>query len=596
VISHDRAQELISARMDAPLPPGEQRELQSHLVSCAVCREFAAESATLARSLDTLPSLAPSPRVSRAVMTAIQADDDGWAWLRRGLQVVSSPGMAVASAVALVVALSSALIIALNAPSDLPGGAAEGTIAAVAVAPLPTEIPTPTAIPEPTATRPPLRTVAPAAAPTETPVPRPTATSVPTVEVAAEPVIEPSLAPVYEEPTFVPVAEDPALAMAPAETASEPSADLAQAAAPEVAATGEEAPQAAPDGGQNGDGSRKRDGRRKEDPEAAPSDGGSEAAPQPVATEAAPIPDQAVAAMESAGSSGAVSLPPAPLMPMPPSQAFLPITPTPADQSTPAPEDTATQAEAPQVAEQPPADTIVEGERVKNREKRKKSKNGNDVYEWQQTAHVDQALGWSSQSLAEFQTMLEPQVTDEPVAETSETLPPDSGTSDSATDASAVSETSTDATTSDVAESSDTSEEPREIDPVTGYEIDPATGFLIDPNTGYLIDMATGRIIDPRTGYVVHPYTGLLIDPATGALLDPVTLEVVVPAGFGSDTPAYMPGDDAMRDQIEGVVDSTYDNATYKVEPATDGPVQPVGEIVVPTESGDSIEIGNPVG
>ena len=129
-----------------------------------------------------------------------------------------------------------------------------------------------------------------------------------------------------------------------------------------------------------------------------------------------------------------------------------------------------------------------------------------------------------------------------------------------------------------------------QYDPATGLEIDPATGLLIDPSTGYLLDLVNGRVIDPRTGYLVHPMTGLLIDPATGAQLDPVTLAVVIPAGFGSDTPEYVPGSDSMRDVIEGVVDDTYDNATYKVIPPTDGPVQPVGEIVVPTESGDAIE------
>jgi len=130
-----------------------------------------------------------------------------------------------------------------------------------------------------------------------------------------------------------------------------------------------------------------------------------------------------------------------------------------------------------------------------------------------------------------------------------------------------------------------------QYDPATGLEIDPATGLLIDPSTGYLLDLVNGRIIDPRTGYLVHPMTGLLIDPATGAQLDPVTLAVVIPAGFGSDTPEYVPGSgDAMRGTIEGVVDNTYDNATYQVIPPTDGPVQPVGEIVVPTEAGDAIE------
>ena len=106
-----------------------------------------------------------------------------------------------------------------------------------------------------------------------------------------------------------------------------------------------------------------------------------------------------------------------------------------------------------------------------------------------------------------------------------------------------------------------------QYDPATGLEIDPATGLLIDPVTGYLLDLVNGRIIDPRTGYLVHPMTGLLIDPATGAQLDPVTLAIVIPAGFGSDSPEYVPGSDSMRGAIEGVVDDTYDDATYQVIP-----------------------------
>jgi hypothetical protein len=46
-----------------------------------------------------------------------------------------------------------------------------------------------------------------------------------------------------------------------------------------------------------------------------------------------------------------------------------------------------------------------------------------------------------------------------------------------------------------------------------------------------------------------------------------------------------------MRGAIETVVDDTYDNATYKVIPPTDGPTQPVDEIVVPTEAGEAREI-----
>jgi hypothetical protein len=130
-----------------------------------------------------------------------------------------------------------------------------------------------------------------------------------------------------------------------------------------------------------------------------------------------------------------------------------------------------------------------------------------------------------------------------------------------------------------------------QYDPVTGLAIDAATGLLIDPVTGYLIDPASGLIFDRRTGYQVHPMTGLLIEPTTGAQLDPLTLAVVIPAGFGSESPDYDPGSGAMRGTIETVVDETYDNATYKVEPPTDGPTQPIDEIVVPTTAGDAIEL-----
>ena len=115
-------------------------------------------------------------------------------------------------------------------------------------------------------------------------------------------------------------------------------------------------------------------------------------------------------------------------------------------------------------------------------------------------------------------------------------------------------------------------------------------GELIDPATGYLLDLVNGRIIDPRTGYLVHPMTGLLIDPATGAQLDPVTLAIVIPAGFGTDTPEYVPGVTRCAAQ------SSPWSTTRMTMPHTrsnphDGPTQPVGEIVVPTEPGEAREI-----
>jgi hypothetical protein len=523
-----------------------------------------------------LPRLAPSPAVSRAVMEAVRADTPGWGWLRRSLQALSSPGMAVASALALVVVLAGTLIIALNAPGRDGNQATEpeSTIAAVAIAPLPTEAPTtiPTTEPEPTATRAAPRTVAdaPTKEAAKSPTARPTATRVPIVAVpepTAEPVIEPA---VIEEPIIEAVAEDPTLAMAvedPVDTSVE--AELAQAAEPLPSDEGVSEAELAPASEDDDTNQRRRN------------DSAEEPVVEPVATEA--IPDEAITALESAGTTD-VYLPPAPPLPMPPSQAFLPITPTPVSDGTPTPE-AETQADAPQLAdnwsdesdltalapEAPPATdaavadvTAAETDESRPKEKRDRSSKDGNSHQDQQSAYSDDARGWSLAPVDLAQSAELPQTTDETDDATTETAP---------------------------AESATATEPAPQYDPATGLEIDPATGLLIDPTTGYLLDLVNGRIIDPRTGYLVHPMTGLLIDPATGAQLDPVTLAIVIPAGFGSDTPEYVPGSDSMRGAIEGVVDDTYDDATYKVIPPTDGPTQPVGEIVVPTEAGDALEI-----
>jgi hypothetical protein len=294
--------------------------------------------------------------------------------------------------------------------------------------------------------------------------------------------------------------------------------------------------------------------------------------------------DEAIAALENAGGTTDIYLPPAAPLPMPPSQAFLPITPTPVSDGTPTPEPetqadvpqladdwsdepslTALIPESPEVTDAAVADvTLTETDEVESGKKRDRSSKDGKSQENQQSAYTDDAMGWSLAPVDLAQSAELPQTTDETDDATTETVP---------------------------AESATATEPAPQYDPATGLEIDPATGLLIDPTTGYLLDLVNGRIIDPRTGYLVHPMTGLLIDPATGAQLDPVTLAIVIPAGFGSDTPEYVPGSDSMRGAIEGVVDDTYDDATYKVIPPTDGPTQPVGEIVVPTESGDALEI-----
>ena len=584
MISHDRAQELISARMDAPLTAAEHYELQRHLATCDSCRDFVGQADDLARSLQVLPRLAPSPAVSRTVMAAVRADTPGWGWLRRGLQALSSPGMAVASGLALVVAMAGALVIALNAPGSGgdPATEPESTIAAVAVAPLPTEAPTeiPTTEPEPTATRAPLRTVAPA--PTKeaarTPTPRPTATRAPILAIA-EPTVEPVIEPaIVEEPMIEPVAEDPALAMVEEPVDTGASAELAQAAEPLPSGEGISDAGAAP-AIDEGSASQDVASDTVQEPVAEPA---AEPVAEPVATEA--IPDESLAALESAGPTTDIYLPPAAPLPMPPSQAFLPITPTPVSDGTPTPE-AETQADAPQLAEEWSGDpglaalapqapqvteaavadvTVVETDEITSREKRDRSEKDGKSHENQQAAYGDDAMGWSLAPVDLAQSAALLQTTDETAGATTETVP---------------------------AEPTPVTEPAPQYDPATGLEIDPATGLLIDPATGYLLDLVNGRIIHPGTGYLVHPMTGLLIDPATGAQLDPVTLAIVIPAGFGSETPEYVPGSDTMRGAIEGVVDDTYDNATYKVSPPTDGPTQPVDEIVVPTESGDALEI-----
>lgn len=621
MISHDRAQELISARMDAPLTPAEHRELQGHLATCQACRIFVTQADELARGLQVMPRLAASPAVSRAVMSAVSAEGSGWSWLQRGLQALSSPGLAVASAAALVVALTGALMLALNTPDAGLGTEPEGTIAALAQPPIPTEIPTaaPTEppAPEPTATSAPTRTIKSAATerPARTPTPRPTTTSVPII-AAADTQSEPGLAsdtvggesPLIEQ---VSGADAPELAMAGDESGdTAASADLAQDAVVEAPAeSGGEA--AAPvDSGEGTSGeidaaaveddSGRKDGRKDggdkgKDQAAAPA-----AEPEaPVPThEIAPviIPREAIDAMEAAGTAPEDYLPPPPVDPMMPPQDFLPVTPTPEGDGTPTPE-APTQSDAPQLAEEwsdelgvtalapepppdanvvaEPAPVIVEDEeKIKDRGKRDKESRDGKSHEAEQAAYVAEPMGWMAEGSELAQVLTEP-VT---LAQTAETPVPAETTG--------ASETATTDTTAATG-----TEQPRQIDPATGLEIDPVSGLLIDPTTGYLIDIANGRIIDPRTGYLVDPMTGLLEDPATGALLDPNTLAVVIPAGFGDDTPDYNPSDPNMRGTIEGVVDDNYDNATYKVIPPTDGPVQPVDEIVVPTESGEAVEI-----
>ena len=140
--------------MDAPLTPAEHRELQPHLATCAACRVFVAPGRRAgARSAGAAPSCSQPGRVARRHGGDLRGQHR-WGWLSRGLQALSSPGLAVASGLALVIVMTGALLLAMNASG--PGGVAnepEGTIAALADVPVPTQAPTETPVPEPTATQ-----------------------------------------------------------------------------------------------------------------------------------------------------------------------------------------------------------------------------------------------------------------------------------------------------------------------------------------------------------------------------------------------------------------------------------------------------------
>jgi hypothetical protein len=635
MISHDRAEEFISARLDAPLTPAEHRELQSHLATCAACRIFAGHNDEFMHGLQTLPRLAPSPAVSRGVMAAISTEETGWGWLGRILQTLSSPGLAVASGLALVVVLSGALFVALNAPNDANKGTEpESTIAAAAFAPLPTEAPTlvptelptevPTAAPTVAATKENNRTIqpAPTVAAKKTPTPEPTATQPPIqlVEATEAPLLASTdTLTVSDSPPIEAAADDPTLAMAPEDTTAPAEmaqgADAAPADAAPSDAVAEDAAPSDSSGGQDG-GSRK--GGRKNS--SGKDGGGGEAAaadaPQGEAppAESAPVPDESIAALVTQGDVPDVNLPPAappPMAPMAPDQSFLPETPTPTTDGTPTPEADG-QTDVPQLAEDTSGQlgvtalapdvtdsTTVDEGKDKNKDKRDKSGKDGNSSESQQKAFTAQAMGWSSQPIDFSQPNVLYQTTDDGAYDSTGTTDDTAGTTGQSPTGEAIDPTTgyeIDPTTGyPIDPETGLPFDPATgnlIDPATGLAIDPVTGLLIDPATGYLLDLANHRIIDPKTGFEVHPITGLLIDPVTGAQLDPVTHAVVIPAGFGSDQPDYQPGSDMMRGEIESVVDNTYDSATIKLEPPTDGPSQPVDPInIAPTESGDAVEI-----
>lgn len=228
-MSHAEAERLISARLDAPLDPAQNRVLLAHLATCDSCRAFANRMEQMSTELRALPVLPASPLVSRQVRARIMQPPSPWSWLsgalfngRWGAIPAAVAGLALVAAVAVALVLRGSDpnqgASPLAAPSmtnlamasatsqaalivSTPPGQANGTILNVTASTTPkfpnvqvTSTPTATATTQPTATATPQPTATATVPPTETvvaplvalntatatPSPTKTATAVPT--------------------------------------------------------------------------------------------------------------------------------------------------------------------------------------------------------------------------------------------------------------------------------------------------------------------------------------------------------------------------------------------------------------------------------
>ncbi len=108
-LGHAEAEQLISTRLDTPLPPEQNRILLAHLSTCPSCRAFAAQIEAMTQGLRGLPMLPASPTVSRQVRERIAEGQSSWSRFSR--MFVSGrwgamPAMASALVVVAVVTFS----------------------------------------------------------------------------------------------------------------------------------------------------------------------------------------------------------------------------------------------------------------------------------------------------------------------------------------------------------------------------------------------------------------------------------------------------------------------------------------------------------
>lgn len=106
-LSHAETQALISARLDGPLDPVAERELNAHLATCDSCRAFNASAGQLARGLQSLPYLPASPAVTRAVLDHVSTPRSPLSWLAGSFPANALPAASAIAAAVIVVFVGS---------------------------------------------------------------------------------------------------------------------------------------------------------------------------------------------------------------------------------------------------------------------------------------------------------------------------------------------------------------------------------------------------------------------------------------------------------------------------------------------------------
>ncbi|MDQ3656983.1 MAG: zf-HC2 domain-containing protein, partial [Chloroflexota bacterium] len=106
-LSHAETQALISARLDGPLDPVAERELNAHLATCDSCRAFNASAGQLARGLQSLPYLPASPAVARAVLDHVSTPRSPLSWLAGSFPANALPAASAIAAAVIVVFVGS---------------------------------------------------------------------------------------------------------------------------------------------------------------------------------------------------------------------------------------------------------------------------------------------------------------------------------------------------------------------------------------------------------------------------------------------------------------------------------------------------------